>query len=119
MCSIASSYQTVRYGNIYNNLAEIYSFDVKTPWKKLSEKAKQIFLYGAEKKWIQMHFVHPTRPISWTDYIHWRGVLQEAQHRYTEAKSDNYKKKMESLMHQGICNECLGSRLRPYPAATY
>lgn len=116
-CSIASSYQTVRYGNIYNNLAEIYRFDVKTPWKKLSEKAQHIFLYGAEKKWLQMHFIHPTRPISWTDYVHWRGVLQDAKRRYTDAKSEGYRKKMEELMHEGLCSDCGGSRLRPYPAA--
>ena len=53
-CSIASSYQTVRYGNIYDNLARLYEFSVKTPWKKLSEKAKKVFLYGTEKKWTRM-----------------------------------------------------------------
>lgn len=117
-CLIASSFQTVRFSNIYNNLAEIYGFDVTTPWKKLSEKAKQIFLYGAEKKWINMHFVHPTRPITWTDYVHWSGVLYEARRRYMEAKSELYRKKMEALMEEGICQDCQGSRLRPYPAAT-
>ena len=49
-CSIASSYQTVRYKNIYDNLARLYQFSVDTPWKNLSNTAKQIFLYGTEKK---------------------------------------------------------------------
>ena len=48
-CSIASSYQTVRYGNIYNNLGDLYGFSVHTPWKKLSEKAKKFF-YPVQKK---------------------------------------------------------------------
>lgn len=117
-CLIASSYHTVRYGNIYDNLAQLYQFDVHTPWKHLSEKAKKIFLYGAEKKWIQMHFVHPSRDASWTDYIQWRGVLYEAQQRYAEAKSDGYKKKLEKLMIEKACPACLGTRLKPYPAAT-
>lgn len=116
-CVIASSYQTVRYGNIYNNLAELYDFDVHTPWAQLSEKAKKIFLYGAEKKWIQMHFVHPTRSVTWTDYVNWRGVLFEARQRYTEAKSESYKKRMEKWMRKQTCPACLGARLRPYPAA--
>ncbi len=55
--------QTVRFGNIYDNLAKIYDFDVKTPWKKLSEKAKKVFLYGTEKKWTEMRFVHPHEKI--------------------------------------------------------
>ncbi len=117
-CSIASSFQTVRYGNIYRNLAEIFGFDLSTPWKDLSEEAKRLFLYGSDKKWIQMHFVHPDRPQSWTDYVHWSGVLNEAHRRFMEATSANYRKKMQALMHEGVCPECHGTRLRPYPAAT-
>lgn len=116
-CLVGSSYQTVRYGNIYNNLAELYSFDVHTPWKNLSDKAKKIFLYGNDRKWTQMHFVHPSRDVSWTDYVSWKGVLYEAHQRYAEAKSDGYKKKMEKLMREQKCPECNGSRLKPYPAA--
>ena len=49
-CSIASSYQTVRYGNIYDNLARLYKFKVTASWKDLPEKAKHAFLYGTEAK---------------------------------------------------------------------
>jgi len=116
-CLIASSFQTVRYGNIYQNLAQIYGFDVHTPWKKLSQNSKNIFLYGSDKKWIQMHFVHPSRSISWTEYVHWGGVLKEAHRRFMEATSEPYRKKMLAFMHEGLCTECQGARLRPYPAA--
>lgn len=117
-CLIASSYKTVRYGNIYDNLASLYHFDVNTPWKKLSEKAKKVFLYGIEKKWTQMHFVHPTKGSSWTEYVGWRGVIHEAMERYTQAKSDLYRNNVEKLMVENICPECKGARLKPYPAAT-
>lgn len=117
-CSIASSYQTVRYGNIYDNLARLYSFNVRTPWKKLSEKAKKVFLYGVEKKWTRMHFVHPITGQEWTDHIQWRGVLHEAHSRFAEAKSEGYRKKMQKIMHEQICPDCQGERLKPYPAAT-
>lgn len=117
-CSIGSSYQTVRYGNIYDNLADLYGFNVKTPWKKLSEKAKKVFLYGTEKKWTRMHFVHPVTGARWVDHIHWRGVLHEAHSRFAEAKSDIYRNKMQKMMHTQICPECQGERLKPYPAAT-
>ncbi|MBA3815490.1 MAG: excinuclease ABC subunit UvrA [Parachlamydiaceae bacterium] len=117
-CSVASPYQTVRYGNIYNNLADIYKFDVRTPWKKLSEKAKKIFLYGTEKKWTRMHFQHPLTGATWTDHVQWRGVIHEAKTRFAEAKSDGYRKKIQKLMHEQICPACEGQRLKPYPAAT-
>lgn len=117
-CSIASSYNTVRYGNIFDNLAQLYDFDVHTPWKNLSDKAKGIFLNGTKKKWVKMHFIHPAKRQSWTEYVQWRGVLHEARKRYQEASSDNYKNKMEELMHESVCSSCGGARIRPYPAAT-
>jgi len=117
-CVIASSYQTVRYGNIYTNLATLFHFSVHTPWKELSEKAKKVFLYGTEKKWTSMHFVHPSRPVSWTEYVQWKGVIQEAYEKYQEAKSDLYKAHKEKLMTFGKCPSCNGSKLKPYPSAT-
>ncbi len=117
-CSVASSYKTVRYGNIYDNLAKLYDFSVHTPWKKLSEKAKKVFLYGTEKKWTRMQFVHPVKRSRWTEFVHWRGVLFEAKERYNQAQSDLYRANMKELMHESICPDCEGERIRPYPAAT-
>jgi excinuclease ABC subunit A len=117
-CSIATSYQTVRYGNIYDNLARIFNFSVKTPWKKLPQQAKDVFLYGAPgNRWLKMTFVHPVKGYVWTDRIKWKGVLHEAHVRYQEAKSERYRKNMAELMHKQQCPECRGSRLKPYPSA--
>jgi excinuclease ABC subunit A len=117
-CSVASSYQTVRYGNIYDNLAQQYHFSLDTPWKKLSAAAKKVFLYGTEKKWTRMQFVHPITGAYWSDHIQWRGVLHDAHARFAEAKSDNYRKKMQQLMSHQVCPECQGERLKAYPAST-
>jgi len=114
-CLVASSYHTVRYGNIYANLANLYDFSLTTPWKKLSDPAKKVFLYGTEKKWTRMSFVHPETGAMWHDTICWKGVLHDAYTRYAQAKSEKYKQKMHKLMHIGICNECQGERLQPYP----
>lgn len=117
-CSIASSYKTVRYGNIYNNLARLYAFDVNTPWKKLPENAKKVFLYGTEKKWTQMRFVHPIKKSRWTEYVQWRGVLFEARERFNQAQSEFYRTRMKEFMHESVCPDCQGARIRSYPAAT-
>jgi len=117
-CSIASSYKTVRYGNIYENLAQMYKFYTTTPWKKLSEEAKKIFLYGVKKKYLTMTFVHPDKGGVWTEYVPWKGVLHEAMKRYSEAKSEVYRKNAEKIMTFSECPECQGARIKPYPAAT-
>lgn len=116
-CTIGSSFQTVRYGNIYRNLAELYNFSVNTPWKKLSPEAKKIFLNGNDKKWTKMQFVHPVTGATWVDHIQWKGVLYEAKTRLAEAKSEGYRKKMLKIMSEQICPVCHGSKLKPYPSA--
>jgi excinuclease ABC subunit A len=116
-CTVASSYQTVRYGNIYDNLAKLYGFKVNTPWKKLPEKAKEVFLYGNDKKWTRIDFVHPEKKSRWHEYIRWQGVLHEANERFTAAKSEAYRKKMGEWMTEGTCPSCQGARIKPYPAA--
>lgn len=115
-CAIASSYNTVRYGNIYDNLAKQYDFKVTTPWKKLSKEAKDVFLYGTKQKWTKMRFVHPDKGSRWTEFVQWRGVIHEAKKRLNEAKSDVYRKKMAEWMKISICNSCHGARIKPYPA---
>lgn len=117
-CSVASSYQTIRYRNIYDNLAEQHHFNVKTPWKKLTPQAQKIFLYGTDKKWTRIYCTHPVTGAQWIDHIQWKGVLHEAHTRFTEAKSNLYRKKMEALMTLQLCPICQGERLKPYPAAT-
>jgi excinuclease ABC, A subunit/excinuclease ABC, A subunit len=116
-CTVASSYHTVRYGNIYDNLADKFDFSVNTPWKKLSKEEQKVFLYGTEKKWTRMHFVHPVTGAQWTDHVQWRGVLWDAHQRYAEATSERYRKRMDLLMHMQQCPSCNGARLKPYPAA--
>lgn len=117
-CKIASSVETVRYGNIYRNLARLYKFDLATPWKKLSETAKKVFLHGVEQKWTRMIFSHPEKESRWYEYVRWQGVLHEARERLNSAKSDLYRKKMGELMTEQVCPSCCGARIKPYPAAT-
>lgn len=117
-CAVGSSYATVKYGNIADNLAEIYHFNVNTPWKKLTKEAQQVFLYGTKKKWTRMHFYNASTGATWSDHVQWRGMLHEAHTRFAEAKSDSYKQKMKKLMTEQTCPECHGERLKAYPAAT-
>lgn len=115
-CIIASHYNTVKYKNIYDNLAKIYNFSVKTPFKDLSEEAKRVFLYGTKEKWHEMLFLHPKKKTKWYEYVKWKGVIPEAHHRLNLATSDLYTKKMQTMMTKMLCPDCLGSRIRPYPS---
>lgn len=116
-CLVAGSYNTVRWGNIYNQLAKNYRFSVDTPFEKLSKEAQHIFLFGIPEKWIKVNFTHPTTGARWRDYVSWKGVIGEAKKRLSDASSSLYRAKMESLMTEASCSECKGGRLKPYPSA--
>jgi excinuclease ABC A subunit len=117
LCSIAPLFGTVKWGNIYKNLADLYGFKLTTPWKKLSKKAQEIYLYGTDDKWVKMTFVHPETFYTWTDYVEWKGVVNIAKERLSQSTSSAYKEKMKELMDIFPCPECKGSCLKPYPSA--
>jgi excinuclease ABC subunit A len=117
-CAIGSSYNTVRYGNIYDNLARIYKAKITTPWKKLPEPMKHAFLYGIDQKWVKMVFTHPEKKTTWLEYVKWRGVIAEAKERLAQAKSEVYRRNMGEWMTERVCPTCHGARIKPYPAET-
>lgn len=116
-CVIAPHFDTVKWGNIYKNLARLYKFRLSMPWKKLPEKAKHVFLYGTEDKWVKMKFTHPDTGYKWSDYVEWKGVINIAKDRISEATTEKYKKKMQEMMDIFSCPACKGTRLKSYPAA--
>jgi excinuclease ABC subunit A len=116
-CSIAGSYQTVHYRNLYDNLSSLFHFSVDMPWKDLPQEARQILLYGTKQRWTRMVFINPNTGSTWVDNVQWRGILHEAKKKYHAAKSERYKRQMEEVMRLSICPECKGCRLKSYPAA--
>lgn len=116
-CCIAGSYQTIHYRNIYENLASLFHFSVRTAWKDLTKEAQHILLYGAGNRWVRMVFINPNTGSTWTDNVQWKGILHEAKKKYHTAKSAQYKRQMEEYMRLSTCKACRGSRLQPYPSA--
>ncbi len=114
-CAVATSYQTVRYRNIFDNLAALFNFSVHTPWKALSAEAQRIYLRGCDRPYITMQFVHPITKKRWIDRIQWKGVLHEAWTRYQGYKTQTAKERLADYLIQGQCSECQGERITPYP----
>lgn len=75
-------------------LGKKYKFSLDTPWKELSEKNKQMILYGDDKKTFE-------------------GVVVNLNRRYRESTSESSRKDIESYMNKITCSHCKGSRLRP------
>ena len=117
-CKIAPSYETIYHKNVYDNLASLYQFSVKTPWKKLEKRVQDLLLYGSEKRFLRMVFINPNTGSTFHDLVQWRGWIHDALKKYHTAKSKTLKDSLAEYIHTGKCQFCHGSRLKPYPAAT-
>lgn len=95
----------------YEGLAEHYGFSLDTPWKDLSEEAKNIILYGNNGERIKM-----TRRMEYGTgeyFTAWEGVVHNLQRRHKETNSEWMRSELETYMSKVPCPDCHGKRLKP------
>lgn len=98
-------------GMYYEGLGKHYGFNVNTPWKDLSSKAKEVILYGSNGEKINM-----VRNSEWGGgrYVSsFEGIIPNLERRYKETTSEYSKKEIEALMRELPCPVCHGLRLKP------
>ncbi len=92
-------------------VAESHGFSMKTPWKRLSKKARDVLLHGSEE---EIHVRYKNRygrtRSYWTTY---EGVLPAVERRHAETESDAQREKYEQFMREVPCHSCGGARLKP------
>ncbi len=77
---------------MFETIAKKHNFKLTTPWKELSDKQKQIIMYGTEG---------------------FEGVIPNLQRRYKETTSDSSRRDIENYMTKRQCPDCKGARLKP------
>lgn len=101
----------------YRGLADHFGFDVNTPWKELSDTAKNAVLYGTGEEKIKL--VRNSDFGGSTYYAPFEGVINNIERRYRDTSSDYARAELESYMTESACPECKGARLKPeYLAVT-
>jgi excinuclease ABC subunit A len=92
-------------------VAQTHGFSMNTPWKRLSKRARDVFLQGSEE---EIHVRYKNRygrtRAYWTTY---EGVLPAVERRYVETDSDSQREKLEQFMREIPCRACGGNRLKP------
>ncbi|HVT02638.1 MAG TPA: excinuclease ABC subunit UvrA [Thermoanaerobaculia bacterium] len=89
-------------------LAKFYKFKLTTPWKDLSEKARQTILHGSEDK-IKFQFSGDDSSYQYTSQ--YEGLVPMLQRRYKES-TDEIQEEIERFMTSKKCPECKGRRLK-------
>ncbi|GBF49225.1 excinuclease ABC subunit A [Leptospira ryugenii] len=86
-------------------------FNINTPWKQLSEKVKEVILYGDESIQIDYDFRGANSHYEFSR--NFEGVIPNLKRRYKETKSDSMRQWFETFMTNHECEVCHGKRLRP------
>ena len=84
---------------------------MSTPYKDLPAKFKQELLYSTGKKDLSYEY----RSLSGNVYSKkhpFEGLINNLERRYMNAKSDFFKDKMGKYMHETVCSDCDGKRLK-------
>ena len=92
-------------------VGDAHGFDLDTPWKKLSKKARDILLEGSEESiYVKYKNRYGRQRAYWTTF---EGILPNIERRYRETESDAAREKLEQFMREIPCRACKGQRLRP------
>lgn len=92
-------------------LATDVKFSMDTPWKRISEKARNAILHGYD---YEVHVKYKNRYGRVRNYsTGFEGVMPFIERKHAETDSDYSREKYESYMRQTPCNVCKGSRLKP------
>jgi excinuclease ABC subunit A len=99
------------YQQTLEALAKSYGFDVRTPYKNLSKKAKEVIMSGSggilvdfwwEDDGGKKHFYK--KPFE--------GVLNNLERRHRETESEQVREELEKFMDVMPCPTCNGARLK-------
>ncbi|MDD2898053.1 MAG: excinuclease ABC subunit UvrA [Desulfuromonadaceae bacterium] len=97
---------------ILDALAKAYSFDIRTPFKELSEHIRDVILNGSGGEKIEFWWEEDGERRH-TYQKEFEGVLNNLQRRWRETESDSAREDLEKYMNIMPCPTCQGARLRP------
>ena len=86
-----------------------YKINMDKPFKKLTEKEKQIVLYGSDEI-IHFHYATKSGNITNSDDFY-EGIITNLERRYRETTSTWIRDWLEHYMVEYVCETCHGARL--------
>ena len=90
-------------------LCKHYKISLTKPFKKLTEREKDLILYGSDEL-INFHFTSKSGNVTnQTDY--YEGIINNLERRYMETSSSWIREWLEKFMIETTCEVCNGARL--------
>ena len=91
-------------------LSQEYKFSLDTPYEELSDRVRNILIYGTEGKEVKVYY-KGMRGEGVYD-VAFEGLIKNMERRYRETGSDAMKQEYETFMRITPCKECSGMRLK-------
>ncbi|EJG1242954.1 excinuclease ABC subunit UvrA [Staphylococcus pseudintermedius] len=106
------------YPSMLKRVCEVYKINMDKPFKKLTERQRNIILYGSGDKEIEFTFKSKfgqerkrTMPLE--------GVVPNIERRYHESPSEYVREMMQKYMGEQVCETCHGQRLSREALSVY
>ncbi|MCB0829976.1 MAG: excinuclease ABC subunit UvrA, partial [Solirubrobacterales bacterium] len=93
-------------------VAATYGIDIDAPWQELTQKERDVFLYGTGS---ERHTIRTkSRAGRQRSYqVKFEGLVNNLERRFQESDSEAVREKIEDYMAEQPCPSCHGARLRP------
>jgi excinuclease ABC subunit A len=104
-------------GRIVTSLCKDLKIPRDVPWKKLSQRQRELLLWGSGDRRIQVSWSGKHSRGSWA--MRWEGLARQLLRRYEQTTSEPMRVKYAKYLHEAPCHECGGTRLRPEARAVY
>ena len=98
------------YFQMLTGLAEYYEFDLETPFEALSDKIKNIILYGSGKEKIPFTYLKESKR-NYQQKHSFEGIIPNLTRRYHETESQVVREELAKYLNSQTCPECKGTRL--------
>jgi len=99
------------YFSLLYSVGQAYGFELKTPWKDLSEIQQNVLLIGSDKPiLIQADSRFNNSPGFERPF---EGILNILERQLNETNGESAKQKLEKYLELVPCKTCSGKRLRP------
>ena len=102
--------RNVYYFHLLRSLSKHYDFDMDKPFDKLSQKHRDIVLYGSDGEEIEFSYVNDRGTVFKRRHV-FEGVIPNMDRRYRETESSSVRDELAKYVSTAACKTCEGTRL--------
>ncbi|WP_261807461.1 excinuclease ABC subunit UvrA [Lapidilactobacillus luobeiensis] len=104
------------YPELLAQASKAFRINLDKPFNKLTERQRQIVLYGSGEKTFHFHYENDFGGVRDVDTV-FEGVVPNVKRRYNDTSSDFTRQVMRQYMTELTCATCQGARLNPQALA--